>query len=75
MAEDKANGVAAHKRLQTIKDLNAEELALYRADRKARNLILLGLPDEVYSSVDSFTTTKAMWKVIERLMQGIEVGK
>ena len=61
--------------MQTIKDLNGDELALYRANKRARNIIFHGLLDEVWNFVDSCSDAKTMWKVIERLMQGTKVGK
>ncbi|GJR90184.1 integrase, catalytic region, zinc finger, CCHC-type containing protein [Tanacetum coccineum] len=52
--------------LQTAEDLQGDELLHYDAEIELMNLILLSIPNEIYNSVDAFTTTKEMWKRFER---------
>ncbi|GKE88308.1 hypothetical protein Tco_1565783 [Tanacetum coccineum] len=57
-------------RLQTIEDLDRDELLHYDAEIEAMNMILLSIPNEIYNSVDACTSAKDMWKRVERLMKG-----
>ncbi|GJS59945.1 hypothetical protein Tco_0654729 [Tanacetum coccineum] len=56
--------------LQTIEDLQGDELFHYDAEIELMNLILLSIPNEIYNSVDACTTAKEMWKRVECLMRG-----
>ncbi|GKB80575.1 hypothetical protein Tco_0947470 [Tanacetum coccineum] len=56
--------------LQTVEDLQGDELLHYDAEIELMNLILLSIPNEIYNSVDACTTAKEMWKRVERLMRG-----
>nr|GFA21220.1 hypothetical protein [Tanacetum cinerariifolium] len=38
--------------------------------KEAIHLILTGIRDEIYSTVDACQTAKEMWEAIERLQQG-----
>ncbi|GKD34865.1 hypothetical protein Tco_1250374 [Tanacetum coccineum] len=51
---------------QTAEDLQGDELLHYDAEIELMNLILLSIPNEIYNSVDACTTTKEMWKRVER---------
>ncbi|GJW13465.1 hypothetical protein Tco_0017598 [Tanacetum coccineum] len=56
--------------LQTVKDLQGDELLHYDAEIELMNLILLSIPNEIYNSLDAYTTAKETWKRVERLMRG-----
>ncbi|GKE27387.1 hypothetical protein Tco_1442771 [Tanacetum coccineum] len=56
--------------LQTVEDLQGDELLHYDAEIELMNLILLSIPNEIYNSVDACTMAKEMWKRVERLMRG-----
>nr|GEY15592.1 zinc finger, CCHC-type [Tanacetum cinerariifolium] len=64
-------------RMQTKDDLRGDDLKYYEADIEAMNLILISIPNGIYNSVDAyaFTTAKAMWQRVERLMRGTVVNK
>ncbi|GJU93576.1 hypothetical protein Tco_1318332 [Tanacetum coccineum] len=47
-------------KLQTAKDLQGDVLLHYDAEMELMNLILLSIPNEIYNSVDAFTTAKEM---------------
>ncbi|GJR11542.1 retrovirus-related pol polyprotein from transposon TNT 1-94 [Tanacetum coccineum] len=42
----------------------------FQAEKEAIFLILTGIGDEIYSTVDACNTAKEMWTAIERLQQG-----
>ncbi|GJY59931.1 putative reverse transcriptase domain-containing protein [Tanacetum coccineum] len=44
--------------------------ALLHAEMELMNLILISIPNDIYNSVDACTSTKDMWKRVERLMRG-----
>ncbi|GKB94173.1 hypothetical protein Tco_0980310 [Tanacetum coccineum] len=56
-------------RMQTEEDLIGDDLQHYEAEIEAINLILISIPNDIYNSVDAFTTTQAMWQLVERLMR------
>ncbi|GJV06288.1 uncharacterized mitochondrial protein-like protein [Tanacetum coccineum] len=56
--------------LQTEEDLRGDDLKYYEAEIKAMNLILISNPNDIYNSVDAYTTVKAMWERVEHLMRG-----
>ncbi|GJR34989.1 hypothetical protein Tco_1210673 [Tanacetum coccineum] len=62
-------------RMQTEDVLTGDDLKHYEANIEAMNLILISIPNEIYNSVDSCTTAKAMWERVERLMLGTVQNK
>ncbi|GJV56106.1 hypothetical protein Tco_1457111 [Tanacetum coccineum] len=62
----------------TLKDpkfCNAEELKTQKIDRLARSLLIQGLPNDIYSFIDSNNTAKDLWDALERHMCGFEYGE
>ncbi|GJR94952.1 hypothetical protein Tco_0267126 [Tanacetum coccineum] len=57
-------------RLQTAEDLEGDDLLLHDVEMEVMNMILLSIPNEIYNCVDTCTSTKDMWKRVERLMRG-----
>ncbi|GKF71754.1 hypothetical protein Tco_0207868 [Tanacetum coccineum] len=57
-------------RMQTVEDLEGDDLLLYDAKMEVMNMILLFIPNENYNSVDACTSAKDMWKRVKRLMRG-----
>ncbi|GJS39313.1 hypothetical protein Tco_0564356 [Tanacetum coccineum] len=49
-------------RLQTVEDLEDDDLLLHDAKMEVMNMILLSIPNEIYNSVDACTLAKDMWK-------------
>ncbi|GKF44007.1 hypothetical protein Tco_0130559, partial [Tanacetum coccineum] len=59
----------------TLKDpkfWTAEEKKTRKIDRLARSLLIQGLPNDIYSLIDSNDTTKDLWDALERQMCGFE---
>ncbi|GKF15607.1 hypothetical protein Tco_0057069, partial [Tanacetum coccineum] len=57
-------------KLQTTEDLQGDALLHYDVEIELMNLILLSIPNDIYHSVDAFTSARDMWKRVERLMRG-----
>ncbi|GJZ12612.1 hypothetical protein Tco_0547842 [Tanacetum coccineum] len=66
-------GTAEHKRLQELKDLTLEGRLRKSCDIKATNIILFGLPVDIYTIVNHHKTTKDIWNRVKELMEGIEL--
>lgn len=69
--DDPAN--PSQTRLQE-EDLDSSELAQYELDIRAKNLLLFGLSNEIYNAIDNNQTSHGLWKALERLIQGANVG-
>nr|GEY32999.1 hypothetical protein [Tanacetum cinerariifolium] len=50
----------------------AEEKKTRKIDRLARSLLIQGLPNDIYSHIDSNETAKDLWDALERQMCGSE---
>nr|GEY24549.1 hypothetical protein [Tanacetum cinerariifolium] len=62
----------------TLKDLKfwtAEEKKTRKIDRLARSLLIQGLPNDIYSLIDSNKTAKDLWDTLERQMRGSEYAE
>nr|GFC35272.1 hypothetical protein [Tanacetum cinerariifolium] len=62
----------------TLKDLKfwtAEEKKTRKIDRLARSLLIQGLPNDIYSLIDSNETAKYLWDALERQMRSSEYGE
>nr|GFD04490.1 RNA-directed DNA polymerase, eukaryota [Tanacetum cinerariifolium] len=62
----------------TLKDpkfWTAEEKKIRKIDRLARSFLIQGLPNDIYSLIDSNETAKDLWDALERQMRGSEYGE
>nr|GEX80626.1 hypothetical protein [Tanacetum cinerariifolium] len=50
-------------------NISQENKAYFQAEKEEIHLILTGIGDEIYSTVDACQTTQEMWEAIERLQQ------
>ncbi|GJT47769.1 hypothetical protein Tco_0973926 [Tanacetum coccineum] len=64
--------VAAHEEAETIHNMTTKNKLYFQAEKEAIFLILTGIGDEIYSTVDACNTAKEMWTAIERLQQVIQ---
>nr|GEV41118.1 hypothetical protein [Tanacetum cinerariifolium] len=62
--------VPRHEEVEIVHNMSAENKAYFQAEKKAIFLILTGIGDEIYSTVDACNTANEMWIAIERLQQG-----
>ncbi|GJW91947.1 hypothetical protein Tco_0169500 [Tanacetum coccineum] len=74
-ATDESPEVPERTTLETFSNLSPENKAHYEAEKKAIHLILTGIGDDIYSTVDACKTTHDMWVAIERLQQGESLNK
>nr|GEW18735.1 hypothetical protein [Tanacetum cinerariifolium] len=58
--------------LKDPKSWTAEEKKTRKIDRLARSLLIQGLPNDIYSLIDSNETAKDLWDALERQMCGLE---
>nr|GEU84003.1 hypothetical protein [Tanacetum cinerariifolium] len=67
-----SNSVAVLERttVETILNMSPENKAHFESEKEAIHLILTGIGDEIYSTVDACKTVHEMWEAIERLQQG-----
>ncbi|KAJ9556446.1 hypothetical protein OSB04_011060 [Centaurea solstitialis] len=67
--------VAAHTVLKKFEDMTVEEKNRHKADKLAKSFMLLGLPNDIYFTIDSHNSTgKEMWDQIAKRMLGTSVG-
>nr|GFA00677.1 hypothetical protein [Tanacetum cinerariifolium] len=52
-----------------------QEKKIQKIDRLARSLLIQGLPNDIYSLIDSNKTTKDLWDALARHMLGFEYGE
>ncbi|GKC23558.1 hypothetical protein Tco_1025708 [Tanacetum coccineum] len=56
--------------VETILTMSPENKAHYESEKEAIHLLLTGIGDEIYFTVDACKTAHEMWIAIERLQQG-----
>nr|GFB32030.1 hypothetical protein [Tanacetum cinerariifolium] len=69
-ATDNSSAVAEHTIVATPANMSPENKAHFLAEKEAIHLILTGIRDDIYSTVDACQTAQEMWEAIERLQQG-----
>nr|GEX05735.1 hypothetical protein [Tanacetum cinerariifolium] len=69
-ATDDSPVVPEHTTVETPTILSPKNKAHFLGEKEAIHLILTGIGDDIYSTVDACQTTKEMWEAIERLQQG-----
>ncbi|GKG12150.1 hypothetical protein Tco_0346387, partial [Tanacetum coccineum] len=62
--------VPQHTSVETILDMTPENKEHFQSEKEAIFLLLTGIGDDIYSTVDACNTTNEMWTTIERLQQG-----
>nr|GEZ31779.1 hypothetical protein [Tanacetum cinerariifolium] len=69
-ATDDSPAIPEHTTVETPMNMSSENKAHFQAKKEAIHLILTGIEDEIYSTVDACQTAQEMWEAIERLQQG-----
>ncbi|GJY97668.1 hypothetical protein Tco_0514578 [Tanacetum coccineum] len=62
--------VPQHTSVETILNMTPENKEHFQSEKEAIFLLLTGIGDEIYSTVDACKTTNEMWIAIERLQRG-----
>nr|GFD39658.1 hypothetical protein [Tanacetum cinerariifolium] len=52
-----------------------EEKMIRKIDRLVRSLLIQGIPNHIYSLIDSNNTGKELWDALDRQMHGFKFGK
>ncbi|GJX52675.1 integrase, catalytic region, zinc finger, CCHC-type containing protein [Tanacetum coccineum] len=55
--------------VETVLNMSPKNKAHFESEKEAIHLILTGIGDEIYSTVDACKTAHEMWEAIERLQQ------
>nr|GEX25389.1 hypothetical protein [Tanacetum cinerariifolium] len=69
-ATDDSPVIPEHTTVETPMNMSPENKAHFLAEKEANHLILTGIGDEIYSTVDVCQTAQEIWEDIERLQQG-----
>ncbi|GJZ86853.1 hypothetical protein Tco_0658463 [Tanacetum coccineum] len=67
-ATDKSPAVPEQTTVETILNMSPENKAHFESEKEAIHLILTGIGDEIYSTVDACKTAHEMWEAIERFV-------
>ncbi|GJS10389.1 retrovirus-related pol polyprotein from transposon TNT 1-94, partial [Tanacetum coccineum] len=68
-ATDNSLAVPERTAVETILTMSPENKTHYESEKEAIHLLLTGIRDEIYSTVDACKTAHEMWIAIERLQQ------
>nr|GEU80070.1 retrovirus-related Pol polyprotein from transposon TNT 1-94 [Tanacetum cinerariifolium] len=63
------------ERPQVYSDLSPEEKESYNADIWAINILLQGLPKDIYTLINHYTDAKDIWDNVKMLLEGSELTK
>nr|GFB07907.1 hypothetical protein [Tanacetum cinerariifolium] len=63
------------ERQRVYSDLKSEEKDRYNADIRATNILLQGLPKDIYTLINYYTDTKDIWDNVKMLLEGSELTK
>nr|GEW78567.1 retrovirus-related Pol polyprotein from transposon TNT 1-94 [Tanacetum cinerariifolium] len=63
------------ERPRVYSDLSPEEKDWYNANIKATNILLQGLPKDIYTHINHYTDTKYIWDNMKMLLEGSELTK
>nr|GFC34461.1 hypothetical protein [Tanacetum cinerariifolium] len=69
-ATNDSPAVPEHSTVETPTNMSLENKAHFLAEKEAIHLILTGIGDDIYSTVDACQTAQEMLEAIERLQQG-----
>ncbi|GJW94923.1 hypothetical protein Tco_0174595 [Tanacetum coccineum] len=64
------SSVAEQQTVGQILNMSPANKAHFESEKEAIHMILTGIGDEIYSTVDACNTAHEMWEAIERLQQG-----
>nr|GEZ81530.1 hypothetical protein [Tanacetum cinerariifolium] len=66
-ATDDSPAFPEHATVETPTNMSPENKAHFLAEKEAIHLILTGIGDDIYTTVDAFQTAQEMWEAIESL--------
>ncbi|GJW70986.1 hypothetical protein Tco_0127903 [Tanacetum coccineum] len=63
------------ERARVYSDLSPEDKDRYNADIQATNILLQGLPKDIYTIINHYTEAKYIWDNVKMLLEGSELTK
>nr|GEX28506.1 retrovirus-related Pol polyprotein from transposon TNT 1-94 [Tanacetum cinerariifolium]GEZ00380.1 retrovirus-related Pol polyprotein from transposon TNT 1-94 [Tanacetum cinerariifolium] len=63
------------KRPRVYSDLTSKEKDRYNADIRSTNILLQGLPKDIYTLINHYTNAKDIWDNVKMLLEGSELTK
>ncbi|GJX57429.1 hypothetical protein Tco_0287326 [Tanacetum coccineum] len=63
------------ERARVYSDLSLEDKDRYNADIRATNILLQGLPKDIYTLINHYTDAKDIWDNVKMLLEGSELTK
>ncbi|GJZ14730.1 hypothetical protein Tco_0550407 [Tanacetum coccineum] len=63
------------ERVRVFTDLTAEEKERYKADIRATNILLQGIPKDIYLLIHNYTDAKDIWDNVKIILEGSELTK
>ncbi|GJZ80332.1 retrovirus-related pol polyprotein from transposon TNT 1-94 [Tanacetum coccineum] len=63
------------ERARVFTDLSAEEKERYKADIRATNILLQGIPKDIYTLINHYTYAKDTWDIVKMILEGSELTK
>ncbi|GJR82111.1 hypothetical protein Tco_0152896 [Tanacetum coccineum] len=63
------------ERAQVYSDLSPEDKDRYNADIRATNILLQGLPKDIYTLINHYTEAKDIWDNVKMLLEGFKLTK
>nr|GEV97987.1 retrovirus-related Pol polyprotein from transposon TNT 1-94 [Tanacetum cinerariifolium] len=63
------------ERSRVYSDLTSEEIDQYNTDIRATNILLQGLPKDIYTLINHYTDAKDIWDNVKMLLEGSELTK
>nr|GEX70778.1 hypothetical protein [Tanacetum cinerariifolium] len=69
-ATNDSSAIIEHTTVKTPMNMSPENKAHFESEKEAIHLILTGIRDKIYSTVDACQTAQEMWEAIKRLQQG-----
>ncbi|GJR08483.1 hypothetical protein Tco_0791135 [Tanacetum coccineum] len=63
------------ERHRVYSDLSPKDKDRYNADIRATNILLQGLPKDIYSLINHYTNAKEIWDNVKMLLEGSELTK
>ncbi|GJZ35597.1 hypothetical protein Tco_0581414, partial [Tanacetum coccineum] len=70
LATEDSLAVPEQTTVETDMNMTPKNRAHFESKKEAIHLILTGIGDEIYSTVDACQTGQEIWEAIERLQQG-----
>ncbi|GJU96519.1 retrovirus-related pol polyprotein from transposon TNT 1-94 [Tanacetum coccineum] len=63
------------ERARVFADISAEQKDMYKANIRATNIILQGIPKDIYSFINHYTDAKDIWDNVKMILEGSELTK